>query len=1076
MLHLHHSNRLERLLERLVAVTEAPLSDPFAPEAVVVQNPGMARWVGQQLARATGIAANLDFPLPARFVWDVFRAWFPDLPERSGFDREALLWRAMALLPGHLSEPTFTELARYLASGPSALKRYQLCRRIADVFDQYLVYRPDWVLAWEAGEEDHWQARLWRAMVASTDGRHRARLYGDFFAAMAREPEGPLPERVSVFGLSALAPAYLEVLGALAGRLEVHIFLLNPSREYWADIVDEKGQARRRARWRAKGLADASGLLDVGNPLLAAMGHSGQELLDQLLDQSEASGGLEHDDFAPGPRDTLLRRLQDDVLDLVDRRSRDAESREPVAARDASLQVHACHGPLREVQVLHDRLLALLDEGGPDGLTPRDIVVMAPDIEAYAPYVDAVFGAAEEGLRIPWSIADRRPAAEAPVVDTVLALLDLPLSRLTASEVLALLESPPVQRRLGLDADGVARVRRWVREANIRWGTDGAMRAELGLPGDEANTWAFGLARLFLGYALPPRATLYRGILGYPDVEGGEAEDLGALQTLLDRLTAWRRRLAGDYPPGEWQDLVGRLLDDLFDPDEAEAVALQAIREAVDGLVEQAAAARFEEPIPRDMLRAHLADALEEPVGAQRFLTGRVTFCNMVPMRSIPFRVVALLGLNDTDFPRVQRPAGFDLMAQRPRRGDRSRRRDDRYLFLEALLSARDVLYLSYVGHDIRDNSERVPSVVVDELLDYVTAACCLEGGGDLRQHLVVSHPLQPFSPRYFADDDPRLYSYARDWLSAAQAEGGGVEPVFADAPVPVPEAGELALDTLVRFLESPARAFLEQRLGMGLPEEAEAVADSEPFYPDALEGYSIRQRVLERVLEGEPAQAALPMLRGAGELPHGPLGELVFGEQGAGVEDYARRLQARLGEPRDALEVDLPLGSDGPRLRGWLRGLTAHGQVRHRFGRLKAKDRLRLWLRHLALCALAPEGIAPVSVHVAEDLSLTLAPVAYPMDRLADLLAAWRSGMAAPLPFFPETSLARARQGSVDGKVLKAWRDDWSNRGEAFDAAVATAFRGVVRPLDDAFEEWAERLLAPMLDVSSEVAAEDDA
>lgn len=1036
MLHVHHSNRLERLLEELATVTAVPPADPFAPERVVVQNPGMARWLAQSLAERQGIAANLDFPLPASFFWSVLEAWFPDLPLESPLDRESLLWRVMAVLPGLLDQPAFREPAGYLAGEPAEQKRLQLCRRVADLFDQYLVYRPDRVLTWEAGEEDHWQAVLWRAVAADAWGDHRAARLERFREAFPSPPAGPLPERVSLFGLTALPPAYLEMLAGLAAHTELHLFLLNPSREYWADLVSERSRARRRARALREGALDTSALLDVGNPLLASLGHAGQEFLDLLLELD----GEHHEHFVEPEGESLLARLQRDLLDLRDPRSADPAGRKPVASADASIRLHVCHGRMREVQVLHDALLGMFD-GVPD-LTPRDVVVMAPDIDLFAPLVDAVFGAAEDHHQIPWSISDRRLSAGQPVLAAFLQLLALGRSRLAASEVLALIEVPAVQRRLGLDAAGLARIRAWIADSGIRWGLDGAMREALDLPGEEANTWAFGLRRLFLGYALPPGEALWQGHAPCPDVEGGEAVWLGVLQELVARLAHWRDELARPRSAADWQAALNGLVADFLAPDEDEEPAVQALRDALDRLATGAAAAGLDWDLGIETVSAWLTDALGQTSPASRFLTGRVTFCNMVPMRSLPFRVVCLIGLNDTDFPRDQRPAGFDLIAQEPRRGDRSRRRDDRYLFLEALLSARDRLHLSYVGRDARDDGERVPSVLVSELLDYLERGYRLGDGGEILAHLTVHHPLQPFSPRCFDPGEPRLLSYAGHWLAAARAEPGAAERPFADRLLDAPEGddGVVELRDLMECLVNPARWFLTRRLGLKLPQEAEVPADAECFDLEALAGYGLRQSLLIGAVAEEGLDDLLPLLRAGGALPHGAVGDLVLRETAEHAEALAARVRPRLGASGEAQELDLALGSR--RLRGWLPPPGRDGPLHFRPATLKAKDRLRAWLLHLCACALHPHR-AVETVHVAQDKTLVLGPVAEPLALLADLLDAYARAQQEPLPFFPETSLALAEAGEPAGKVWAAWEGDFNHGAESRDAAVAIAWRG---------------------------------
>jgi len=1056
MLQIYHSNRLEALVEELARITATPLADPFRPETIVVQNQGMARWIAQQLAQHNGISAQLDFPLPARFLWRVLQAWLPDAPDATRFDKGALLWRVYKQLPVLLDQSAFAPLTRYLADDTSGLKLYRLAQRITDLFDQYLVFRPDLVLDWEQGADRHWQALLWRALDADDDQVHRAQLLAELESAMARgEPDTDgLPERVCLFGLNALAPIYVRMLGVLADRIPVYLLFLNPCREYWSDLVNERGQARRRA-----GRSDPTGLLDLGNPLLASLGHAGQIFLDQLLEL----GGLDQDRFVSPRGDNLLQRVQRDLLELAD-----PSGSEPrvIARDDPSIQLHSTHGPLREIQVLHDRLLHLFEKL--DSLEPRDIIVMAPDIDQYAPYVEAVFGAADGSMRIPWSIADRRIAGERPVLDAMKFLLTLPSSRFEAGALLSLLEVPALRRRFDLNHQGLERIRTWVRESGIRWGEDGAMRTDLDLPDEPANTWAFGLKRLFLGYALPPNAddALYAGVLPYPNLEGSEAADLGQLAALVETLGSWRRRLAVPRSLAGWRSTVNELLVACFAPDDdEEETLLQLVRDGLDQAASLARTVGFDRPVGLEVLRTIVRDLMDDNRGAHHFLTGRVNFCNMVPMRSIPFRVVCLIGMNGTDFPRTQRPLSFDLMARHPRRGDRSRRRDDRYLFLEALLSARDVFYLSWVGNDERDNSLRIPSVVIDELLDYLRRGYRLPDGADPVEQLVMRHPLQPFSHRYFDRDDERLFSYARTWLEAAWTQVGEGIPTFCDAELPEPEEAfiTIELEDLIRFLRNPAQYFLTERLGLRLPEEAEAPPDTEPFDAVGLERYRLDQALLQGLLAGQEPPSILARLRGAGILPHGAPGELFLDEQLDAAEHFVQRLQGYLTTETAPIEVDLSLA--GFHLQGQLGNLHATGLVDYRFGKLGAKDRLRAWVRHLVLNLLAPEGIKPASTFVAKDRILRLTPVADAEGLLSDLLELRRQGLNRPLAFFPESALAWLEHGYGSG-FDHAWCGHYNLAPEQDQAAVRIAFRGR-EPIGKEFEQMARRVLGPMLEWS---------
>ncbi|RFA27293.1 exodeoxyribonuclease V subunit gamma [Alkalilimnicola ehrlichii] len=645
MLQLYHSNRLESLADGLALLTQMPAGSPLAPETVLVQSNGMARWLALRLAERNGVCANLRFPYPAAYTWELFCTLLAEVPERSVYNPDILTWRLMSVLPQLKEEPGFEPLAHYLHGGDE-LARYELARRLADVFDQYLVYRPDWILAWEQGEEDHWQARLWRRLTEA-GGAHRAALLERCLTALrsGEVAADKLPARLSVFGLSNLPPPLLTLLTELGRHIPIHLFLLSPTEDYWGDLRSEREIYRQAAD------ADPEALyLATGNKLLASLGRQGRDFHELLLDQGPEEEAL----YEPPAGDSLLGGLQLDILELRNR-GEDGE-RTMLAAADNSVQVHNCHSRMRELEVLHDQLLALFD-GYPD-LTPADVVVMTPDIEAYVPYIEAVFGTAEPH-RIPYTIADRSLRAEEPVAEAFLQLLELVESRFDADQVTSLLALPAVQRRFDIDEHELPRLHDWIRRNGIRWGVDAAHRAELELPAEEANSWRAGLRRMLLGYALPgDERRLFAGTLPFDEVEGGVAELAGRLAEFLENLFRLPASLAGKRSAADWQLALNQVLERFFLGDEGEETALQAIREALADLRAEVEAGGCDEALSLAVVLSHLRGALSAAGRAGSFLGGGVTFCAMVPMRSIPFEVVCLIGVNDGEYPRQHRPAG----------------------------------------------------------------------------------------------------------------------------------------------------------------------------------------------------------------------------------------------------------------------------------------------------------------------------------------------------------------------------------------------------------------------------------
>lgn len=1079
-LRLVTGNRLETLSTILAGILRDTPPSPLEAELFVVQSRGMARWVSLELARHHGIAANLRFFHPNEWVDRVHERISGETPPSPGFERETLPWRILAVLPGLLGEEAFLPVARYLAGEESPLGRLQLADRIADSFDQYLLYRPDWVFRWEEGGEDHWQARLWRALVREGGGGHRARRGLALLGALrdGARPPGGFPRRVSLFGISTLPPFHLEILAALSSFMDVNLFLLNPCREYWGHILSD-GEMGRIERKTGGSVPEEDLHMEKGNGLLASLGALGRDFIDRAL-----SFGAQEDAFFEDPgEDTLLKAVQSDILHLREGRGREGGSFPP---EDRSLQVHSAHGPMREMEVLHDLLLDCFERT--PGLLPRDVLVMTPDIEKYAPYIQVVFGRqGKDEPRIPFTIADRSMGRESRIADRFLALLDLPGTRFSVTAVLSLLQSPAVRGRFELAPADVERIGEWVRETRIAWGIDEEDRRARGLPAFRENTWRAGLERLLLGYALPGRGdALFQGILPCDTGEGTEAALLGRFVRLVEELAEAAGGLGGTRSLSGWGRFLEDLLDRFFLPGEGEEREFLALRELLRGLGRLETASRYGGSLDLRSIRWHLSRALASSGFGYGFLTGGVTFCAMVPMRSIPFRVICLAGMDGEAFPRESRPPGFDLMARFPRPGDRSRRRDDRYLFLEALLSARDALIISYVGQDLRDNAKYPPSVVVSELVDYIGGTQSREkgGGGD---PVVTEHRLQGFNRAYFTGEGP-LFSFSGTAFRAArrlEEKKTPPAPLLSGLlPEPGPEWRETTLDDLARFFSHPARFLLVRRLGMDLGEEAPAPSDREPMdLRSGLDAFLLGNELAGRKEGGADLAGRFAAVRASGILPHGKPGVWTYERSRRTVEEFFRVvLESRAGEPEESLEVDLSLGEF--HVSGKIEGLHGDRAVRYRFGTIRARDQIAAWIRHLALCALE-EGTPRRTTFLAgkkkktgkgkrDEVSLyVFRPVENPRPILEGLLALYWEGLRHPLPFFPETSFAYGRavfgKGKSGGDALADARREWEKDGEytpgeGGDPILKLVF-GAADPLGGPFPSVAEQVLAPLFD-----------
>ncbi|MEA2083194.1 MAG: exodeoxyribonuclease V subunit gamma [Thermodesulfobacteriota bacterium] len=1080
MLKLYTGNRLEDLADSLAGVVAAAPASPLSPEYIVVQSNGMDRWISMQLAARLGVWANGCFRFPEAFIRDVFRLNLENIPDTSLFSREIMTFSLMELIPGFIAHDEFKSLNAYLENDETGLKLMQLAGRIADIFDQYVIFRPDLITQWESGchetgeGDEKWQSFLWRALVDRHGKNHRAAQWGAFFEKFSKNNEQParLPSRISVFGISALPPFFLDLFAKLSEFCDVHLFVVNPCQEYWGDIFSEKEIYRKRRQAGDHFTEHENMYLETGNPLLAAMGKLGRDFLDMVQDY----GAEETDLFAEPGRETLLGCVQNDIFCL--RASGDADPEGfTVPAYDVSIQIHSCHSPMREIEVLFDRLLDLF-ERNPD-LDPGDVVVMAPDIEKYVPFVRAVFEVdtytgiiRDEIQSIPFTIADRSARSSSSVADSLFAVLDLAGGRFGAAEVLKALDYDSVRQRFGISESDLPVISRWLEQTRVCWGLDQEHRKRSGFTGFSENSWFAALDRMLLGFAMPGRdERMFSGILPFDDIEGADAQLLGSLCEFISTLAEYVGGLNAKRTITGWGEYLGLLLDRFLLPDEQSEPEILMVRLILDELAHHGELAGFASKTGLEVIRAFLDKRLKLERFGSRFLTGGVTFCKLLPMRSIPFKVICLLGMNDGDYPRADRTTGFNLMSRAGRRGDRSSRLDDLYMFLEAIVSAREVLYISYVGQDIRDNSEIPPSVLVCALLDYLDKGYS-GNNGKISADLLIRHPLQPFSPRYF-NGHGNLFSYsAINCAAASSLIGEQRDPVpLITSPLPEPsdEYQRLSIERLTAFFINPAEFLIKERLGVNFKEVPKLLNEREPFVPDGLDRYFISQKLLKGRLAERESEETLGMVRASGMLPVGATGDGLFKELDREAGEFVLRLsEFKAAEMVAPLEVDLELS--GFNLTGRLDSIYPDHLLQYRFAKLKCKDRLTAWIRHLALNALSAKGYPDQTLLVAGDTVRRYIPAPDAIDILEELLELYWQGLKLPLHFFPDTSFAyaesfldKADASRAMNAASKTWNGSNDYPGEfGRDKYYPVVFRDSA-PLDDWFTELSLKVCTPL-------------
>ncbi|MDA8621660.1 exodeoxyribonuclease V subunit gamma [Psychrosphaera sp.] len=1026
---VYQSNRLEALVTVLSQqIKNNSGQNPFTPETILVHSPGMSEWLKIQIAQQLGIAANLKFPLPSSFIWSLYQLLIPNVPSTSAYNKDRLRWKIYHLLPDFLDEPNFSAIKEYLSAGErissedyTDLRRFQLSEKIADAYDNYLMYRPEWLLHWQEGNNDlpanddigrHiWQAILWRGIYQSVDSLdqsqfHRASLHQVLLDKITTtEPETLIkliPNRLFVFGVSSLPSHQIDVLMALSQHIEVNILWFNPCSMYWGDILSEKTLARlnqQQSKIAQTNSENKQNYFITGNPLLASWGKVGRDYLDSLSQRD-----IEFQDiFLTDPRTehnkTLLGKVQQDILELEYRGSAEPLTIEELnddtgkvslaihqGKIDDTIQIHSCHSRVRELEVLKDKLLGWLET---NTILPKDILVMVPDINDYAPFIDAVFAKDPEhpDQFIPYSISDRSSLSENPVLNTFISLLGLPTSRFTVSEVLDWLEVPLIMTAFNIEATELELIKEWIVECEIKWALDGEHKANWNMPKEDINTWLYGLKRMVLGFSLG-QESVWHGTASYTSIEGLNINVMAKLVSFISYLADLKARLNDPVTPANWSVRVEQLITDLFNPEEivdADFISVNKLREANKTLLEYQQNNDATISVNNLIVQHFFKQNLNETGVSQRFLAGRVNFCTLMPMRSVPFDIVCVLGLNDGEFPRHVEPLSFDLVGlNKPRKGDRARKLDERYLFLEAVCSAREKLHLSYLGQSSKNNQELMPSVLLSELLDYLQESFIVDNPQSASQRLnvkdqvVIKHALQPFNRQYFVDNHLSTVgkSFNKQWYRSMMgaienqafepsnievlASNDGFDLFFTDVIQDKLKAvdNQIIVDTddLIAFAKNPLKHFYKQQLGVNLTLNDHNLSDVEAFEHDGLQKYKHVHSLVN--LNQDVELGIKQSWLASGAFPPKAWGEDLFTEYQETVhklESNLENLKLAYAETSKSVpsgsiksSVELKVGPVEVSLRGSFNIDGGLSLVKRLSTSIRADDRIEAWLIHL--------------------------------------------------------------------------------------------------------------------------------
>ena len=1043
-MNLYTSNNLNFLAERLGNVLFEKKKDPLVQETIIVQSIGMQRWISLKLAQQFGVLLNCNFPFPQKFAEDVFKAVIPEYQLSSLYEPQSLVWTIMRLLQHCINEKPFQHIKQYVTVSDviSYIRLFQLSQKLAYMYDEYIVYYCNDIVQWENENNDEWQIMLWKYIYRSISidphDCHKAHLLNYFLEALKngstkKALKAILPERIFLFGITALPEYYIMLFKALSSFIDVHIFQLNPSKEYWFDIRSEQSINRIKKKLQEKKQMVDDFHFETGNPLLASFGTLGREYIGLLLDYDAAENINDETQYQIGNNDTLLGHIQSDICCLINRGKDFNAEKIPIKTSDDSIAIHSCHSPLREVEVLRDYIYHILNN---EDIVPNDIVVMAPDIERYSPFIAAVFDEVmikKEGLPLlPYTIADQSFKTASRYISAFIDLLDALTGRMEADIVIELLDYDEIATVFAISKQDVAIYQDWVSRANVRWGKDTKHREQFTQKESNAFTWQYAIERFLMGYAVPENTGIIDDILPFDCVEGMAAQRLGNFIMFLKTLFSFHTIAGQKHSISAWANILEQLISSLLVNSDAVSNDIVFVQSLIQQLVATSAKLQITDEIDFIVIKDWINTYLAEQRVSTNFLRKGITFCQFLPMRSIPFQVVCLLGMNDGQFPRIDERLSFDILKNKEKqpRCVRSKRNDDRYLFLESMLSAQKKLFISYEGQSPVDLSLKQPSIVVAELMDYIEQGFTRnDTGQSISDFIVTNHHLHRFNSNYF-NNDSKKYSYSKLSYHESKACYGSKHKyqLFAQTPVVAEQmTRHITVEDFISFFKNPARYFIKNVLGISLAENVNDIASDEPFSINGLERYQLTNELCQRLINGGDSYGYKVLLQKQGKLPDGDLGDIIFEDAQSQVMDFVEKVRRKLTCDAEQHELHYTSASNDLVITG-NPYLYAGQQIYYRYATIKPDDRLHALLWHLFVCATQSDECndAVTTILIGRDKDkykeLTYQHIAKEksINYLEQLVSIFMQGQSTILPFFPKTSY-EYYNSTTDGKNSKS-------------------------------------------------------
>ncbi|MFI4853104.1 MAG: exodeoxyribonuclease V subunit gamma [Candidatus Makana argininalis] len=979
---IYHSNNTDMLkiiVSLLISVKKKNV-DPLKPEIIVVKNKNISEWLKIKLSEQLGIYSNIKFITISKFIWTMISNLLPNIKYKYIQNNSIMTWKIMSLIPNIINNKYFLKIKLYLNNN-DIVKKFKFSRSLSYIFKQYLIYRPDWLKSWINGklvnglsEEQIWQSFLWRKLIHNKLNYNELILqnYDNFhyFEKIIKNKylkKKKLPNRAFIFGISSIPPMYIKLLELLGHYMDIHNMIINPCKNYWGDIeylnlfekiinkyIKENNNIISVKKKKKNIFKQNIDKFKLGNYFLSSWGKKCKEYIYLI---SNLNRIIEINAFIKPNNTNILNLIKKDILFLKKYSFDDKKNiyknkilKRMIKKKDFSISINSCINFFKEIEILYEKILFLMSQD--HKLKPQDIIVMAPNINIYLPSIKSIFGNYHLKNNLPFYISDIISKEINLISKAFIRLLNLPFIKLSTKEIIKLLEVKSISYKFKIKNKEIDILKKWMLESGIKLESDEEKKNDKLIT--NFNSFNFGFNRMFLGYAMESCYGYWNNILPYDKTYGLSSVLLGNFYNLINNIKYFKKKLSKPKKIKSWFAISEMIISSFFCATSyKEKDVLILIKKTWKKILKNCYKSQFKDKISIKLITEELFNILNKKKIINNYLFGKINFCNIKSMSSINFKIVCILGINDNIFIKKKNRNNFNLIYKYPRIGDKNILEDYKYCFLESMLSAKNIFYISFIGNNIKNNNINTTSIFVNELIDYISNNFYIEGDKNLdnKQMMinVIKHIFKYHENKIFLK--PNIFYFKKKNFYLKQNLKTLKHDLSLNSKLLLNFKNKiLKLEDMIIFYKNPIKTWFIKNLGIFYNKSFTEISNEKDYINNIYITHKIKEKILNLMIQRKNIIKIFNEIKYSGLLPNGIFGEIFFLEQYNKLIHLYKKV--KIFNLFIKKKIEIYLYFKYVTIIGWIDYFHKNGIIKWSTKKITIKDGLLLWIEHLIYCA----------------------------------------------------------------------------------------------------------------------------